>query len=358
MKKFMFLAVASALMFACSNDDVPSPGETNEEGAIVFELSAVNNLSNGMSTRTPVYSQEATQQVTRVSVYAFMSNGTDYLYTKTYDISGWSSGTTFKRYAVADADKLPAGTYKFLAVGRDASDMYTVTAPTAATKFGEMMASITASGNESEIFAGSADAQVLDQGGSRVSIEMTRKVAGILGYFKNVPQTLNGSTVATLRLTASNSNQQVNLTNGVGINTAIASYDIMNIDLTTQAVSNGVYVGNDLSGQGVVKVANSQLGGTFYIPVSGITLTLGLYDASGTVIKQWSVEDSSNSNATVFNIMANHFYSLGMKAQAGNVNGGTGDPGDDDAPVDLLTDQNIVITISPAWELIHDLVIQ
>ena len=30
----------------------------------------------------------------------------------------------------------------------------------------------------------------------------------------------------------------------------------------------------------------------------------------------------------------------------------------DDAPVDLLTDQNIVITISPAWELIHNLVIQ
>ena len=83
-----------------------------------------------------------------------------------------------------------------------------------------MLASIVNSGDESEIFAGSADAEVMAQGGTRVSIEMTRKVAGVLGYFKNVPQVLNGSTVKYLRLKVSNSNQQVNLTNGVGINTA------------------------------------------------------------------------------------------------------------------------------------------
>ena len=47
-----------------------------------------------------------------------------------------------------------------------------------------------------------------------------------------------------------------------------------------------------------------------------------------------------------------------MKAQAGNVNGGTDDPGDDDDPIDLLTDQNIVITISPSLELFHNLIIQ
>lgn len=356
MKKLMFLALASMFMFACSNEDESTPQVNNEEGKIVFELATVNNLTNGGVTRGPVYSQEATQHVTRVSVYAFKQSGADYLYVKTFDISGWSDGTTFKRYAVPDGEKLTAGVYKFLAVGRDASDMFTVTSPTAATKYVEMIASITASGNENEIFAGSADAEVLDQG-ARVSIEMTRKVAGVLGYFKNVPQTLNGSTVKYLRLSISNSNQQVNLTNGVGINTAVAAYNLIDMDLSGQAVSNGVYVGNDLSGQGVVKVANSQLGGSYYMPVSGVSMTLGLYDAGNTAIKTWVVADS-NGGAQVFNILANHFYSLGMKAQAGNVNGGTPDPGDDDAPIDLLTDQNIVITISPAWELIHNLVIQ
>lgn len=131
------------------------------------------------------------------------------------------------------------------------------------------------------------------------------------------------------------------------------------MDLSGQAVSNGVYVGNDLSGQGVVKVPNSQLGGSFYMPVSGVSMTLGLYDASGTAIKEWTVSDTNSSGATQFNLMANHFYALGVKGATGSVDGGTpGNPGDDDAPVDLLTDQNIVITISPAWELIHNLVIQ
>ena len=222
-----------------------------------------------------------------------------------------------------------------------------------------MLATIMNSGDESEIFAGSADAEVMAQGGTRVSIEMTRKVAGVLGYFKNVPQVLNGTTVKYLRLKVSNSNQQVNLTNGVGINTAATPYNIIDMDLSGQAVSNGVYVGNDLSGQGVVKVPNSQLGGSFYMPVSGVSMTLGLYDASGTAIKEWTVSDTNSSRATQFNLLANHFYALGVKGATGSVDGGTpGNPGDDAAPVDLLTDQNIVITTSPAWELIHTLVIQ
>lgn len=211
-----------------------------------------------------------------------------------------------------------------------------------------MMATIAQSGNESEIFSGTTTAQVLDKG-SRVSIEMTRKVAGVLGYFKNVPQILDGKTVTFLRLSASNSNQQVNLTNGVGVNTSPAAYNIIDLNLSGQTVTNGIYTGNNLSAQGVVKVANSQLSGSYFMPVSSVTLTLGLYEANGNAIKTWSVKDTGG--VTTFNILANHFYSLGMKVQAGNVNGGTDDPGDDDDPIDLLTDQNIVITISPCLEL-------
>lgn len=348
--------MASAFLFACSESDDPSPVVDNSipEGSVVFDISAVNKLNNGMS-RGNVYSQEATQHVTRVSVYAFSNNGSDYVYTKTYDISGWSDGTTFKRYVVAEGDKLPAGDYKFLAVGRDATDQFTVTSPSAGQSYSSMMATIAQSGNESEIFSGTTTAQVLDKG-SRVSIEMTRKVAGVLGYFKNVPQILDGKTVTFLRLSASNSNQQVNLTNGVGVNTSPAAYNIIDLNLSGQTVTNGIYTGNNLSAQGVVKVANSQLSGSYFMPVSSVTLTLGLYEANGNVIKTWSVKDTGG--VTTFNILANHFYSLGMKVQAGNVNGGTDDPGDDDDPIDLLTDQNIVITISPAWELIHNLIIQ
>lgn len=358
MKKLMFFAVASMFLFACSGDDEKTPEIDNGNAQITFELTTSSKQDNGAVTRSPIFSQEATNHVTQVNVYAFKSNGTDYMYVKTFNISGWTDGTTFKRYVVADTAKVPAGDYKFLAVGRDATDMYTVTTPDANTTFGAMSASVTAAGNESEIFAGWAETEVMDQG-SRVNVEMKRKVAGVLGYFKNVPQSLNGLTVRYLKLTASNTNLQVNLSTGAGLTPAPlpGTYDIMNIDLIGQPVVDGVYTGNDLSSQGVAKVANSQLGGTYLIPVSGVTLTLGLYDASNTVIKTWTVKDS-NGGASSFNIAANQFYSLGTKVQAGSTTGGTPDPGDDDSPVDLLTDQNIVVTITPAWDLIHNLIIQ
>ena len=361
MKKWMFFIAASMFAFAfasCSDEDDSTQSVVPEKGLVTFEISTVNELSDGI-TRAPLYSQEASQHVTRVSVYAFryVSASSAYLYEKTYTVAGWSDGTSFKRFAIPDDDKLPAGTYKFLAVGRDASDLFSVTSPTASTTYGDMLATITNTGEESEIFSGSADATITAQG-ARVSIEMTRKVAGILGYFKNIPQQMNGRTVQYLRLSVSNSSQQVNLTSGTGLNTTSNSYNIINIDLYGQNVVNGVYTGNDLSSQGVVKVNNSQLAGAFYLPVSGITMTLGLYDAAGNAIKEWIVKDS-NGNATTFDILANHFYALGTKGVAGSTNGGTpGDTGDDDNPIDLLTDQNIIISITPAWSLIHNLTIQ
>lgn len=355
MKKLIFLSMASLFMFACSdNEDSPTGGTDGPQGNVTFEIAAVANLNNGF-TRGNVYSQEATQHVTRVSVYAFQNTGSDYVYAKTYEIPGWTDGTAFKRYVVAPADTLPPGDYKFLAVGRDETDMFTVTDPAPSGKYSDMLAIIANSGDETELFAGTATMPVLENG-SRISIEMTRQVAGVLGYFKNIPQVLNGVTVRYLRLGTSNVNQQVNLTTGAGINTVPTSYNIIDMDLSGQPVENGLYTGNDLSAQGVVKVANSQLSGSFLIPVSGVQLTLGLYDTNGNPLKTWTVKESSG--AATHNIEANHFYALGIKAQAGNVNGGTADPNDDDDPIDLLTDQNIVITISSAWELIHNLVIQ
>ena len=82
MKNVVFLSVMSLLMFAaCSEDDSKAPVE-NEYGAVTFELSAVNEIEGGAVTRSPIYSQEAVQHVTQVNVYAFKSNGTDYLFEK------------------------------------------------------------------------------------------------------------------------------------------------------------------------------------------------------------------------------------------------------------------------------------
>lgn len=351
----MYLFAASMFMFACSESDDAVPQAPESNAAITFDLSAVSKAEG--NTRTPVYSQEASQHVTRVTIYAFKNDGSgNYMYQQQYTPAGWTDGMTFMRYEVPTANQVAPGDYMFLAVGRDAVDMYTIASPTVGvTTFPMMTATVAASGNESEIFAGSASATVTQEGGTRVSIPMTRQVAGVLGYFKNIPQAINGVTVQFLRLSVSNSNQTVNLATGAGVNSAVAAYNIIDMDLSAQPVVDGIYTGNDLSGQGVATLPMSQLGGAFLIPVSGVTMILGLYDALGNPIKTWTVMDGAAANTS---ILANHFYSLGTKKMAGNTTGGTGLPGDVDAPIDLLYDQNIVITINPAWDVIHNLVIQ
>lgn len=355
MKKIILMAVVSMMMAACSDG---KDGLSDPESGQVFELSAVNEPTKGVLARSrPLYSQEAVQEVERVNIYVFQNNGTDYIYLKTYNVPNWTKGSTFMRFTVPDNEKLAAGDYEFLLVGREATDNYTLTSPVAGTtKIGEMMATITAPGNESEIFAGLQAAMVTSEG-VRVSMQMTRKVAGVLGYFKNVPAMLNNTTVKYLRLTVSSADTQVGLANGVGAVPTGVAYNIINADLSGQTVTaEGVYSGNDLTAQGVVKVANSQLFGRFLLPVGSVTLSLGLYDASNNLLKAWTVVDGASST---LNLIANHFYSLGRKVSKGDTTGGgTPDTGDDDSAIDLLKDQVIVLSIDPSWNTIHNLVIQ
>lgn len=85
-------------------------------------------------------------------------------------------------------------------------------------------------------------------------------------------------------------------------------------------------------------------------------MTLGLYDVNNVALKTWKVMDG---NSETFNILANNFYALGQKVAKGDTTGGgTPDTGDDDAPVDLLKDQVIAITINPNWAQFHNLTIQ
>lgn len=352
MRNFMLLATAVLLMSACSNDDTPAPVPDNQTGKISFEISAVEQLD--VTTKSPVYSQENVQHITDVKVYAFKQTGADFLYVKTYDITGWSDGTDFKRYAVNDADMLTPGTYQFVAVGRNNPNLFTITTdPT--TKYQDFKATITASGNESELFSGSASSVIVDDG-NRVNISMTRQIAGILGYFKNVPQQYKNTTVKYLRLTVTNANKAVSLVTGVGSDPLASSFRLIDVDLTTQSVQNDVYTGNDL-GSSIIKLPNTQLNGLFLMPVNAVSMTLGLYDANGNALKEWVVNDTGN--LPVFNISPNHFYSLGMKTKTNSTDGGTpGDPSDDDNPIDLMTDQNISITILPNWTLIHNMTIQ
>lgn len=352
MKKNIFIFFLSIAFIACSNDEnVPDAGQ-NPKG-LVFEIAAKTQL-NETKAGTPVYSQDSSQNIARISILAFKHNGTDFYYTKTYEISDWIVGSTFKSYTVPEADKLPEGNYSFLAIGRDSTDLYQITTPViGTTTIGNITATIAASGDEYEIFSGTTQDSVYTEG-TRVELTMTRRIAGILGYFKNVPQVLNGQTVRYLKLTANAGNKEMFVANGSGLSRD-TGYDIINIDLSSQTVVNGIYTGNDLTSAGVVKLPNSQLAGAYMFPILNLILTVGLYDENNIAIKTWQVSEGAS---TTLNFLSNHFYSLGVKKKPDTTTGGTTDPTDDDSAIDLLQDQVITISIDPAWNTIHQLDIQ
>lgn len=344
---------ACLFAWSCADDDQIQVVDESAKG-LSFELNAVAGMQIGTRAGAPLYSQEASQKVTRVSVYAFKKSGDHFLFAKSFTVPGWTVGTTSIVYAVAENDKLSPGEYKFLAVGRDASDNFTLTTPTVdTTTIEEMYAAITNSGDEYEVFADVKEATVTDAG-TRVSLNMTRKVAGILGYFKNVPQILNTKTVKFLRLSISASDKSVNLATGVGAQPS-AGYNIFNMDLSGQTVSNGYYTGNDLSGAGVIKLTNSQLMGSYLMLVSSVSMTLGLYDDTNAALKEWSVR---NSSVASFDVLANHFYSLGVKTSTTSTNGGGGEGATPDNAIDLSVNDEITISITPGWAVIHNLTIQ
>ncbi len=351
MKKFIALSAMMALLAsACSKPDDTPPVEA---GNISFEITA-----STLTRTSPFYSQETSLLVTNVNVYAFLNDGDDnYLYAQTFTIPNWDAGLDFARYTIPTGEKLPVGTYKFLAVGRNsASDGYALTTPltVGTTRYEEMAATVSAPGLEGDIYAGNEESVVTTEG-TRVVITMTRKVAGILAYFKNVPQEIGETTVRYLRLTMSTAQRTVNLSTGLGSNVAASlPYNVIDIDLEGQSVDNGVYEGVAIAN--IQKLPFTQLAGTFVIPVTGATFTLGLYDEGDVALKTWNVQLSSVSPIS---LVANNLYSLGKKVKAGSTNGGTPtDPSDDDAPVDLMVDQSMALTISPNWDAVKYLTIQ
>ena len=355
MRKMIWIAVVSVMLFACSDgkDDL-----SFLEGGQVFELTAIIKPTKGALARSrSSYSREAMQEVERVSIYVFQKNATDCVYLKTYNMPGWTEDNTFMRFTVPDNDKLAAGDYEFLVVGREAIDHYTLTTPVAGrTKIGDMTALVTTPGNESEIFAGLQAATITSEG-VRVNMEMTRKVAGVMGYFKNVPAILNHTPVKYLRLIVSSAGAKVELANGVGIDPVGTAYSIIDEDLSGQAVTaEGVYCGNDLTARGIVKLANSQLFGKFLLPVGSVTMTLGLYDADNNPLKTWTVVDGASST---LNFTADRVYSLGRKICQNDTTGGyIPESGENDFAVDLLKEQVITLATDSNWNTLHYLVIQ
>ena len=258
-----------------------------------------------------------------------------------------------------------------------------------------------------------------------VAVTLHRQVAGSFGYFSNVPAKVGEKTAATLRLVVRGKNDKLTFNNfnssftaagatGSTIKYCVNGSTSTGAALTTDAKFNNNEDGYvlysidlktwfphlDENGDGVLNaqdaswkrpddvktqvVKGSVFGSNFVIPFKYTegknTMELQLLDAAGDIIKHWTVSipeadvntDATNGNvadvnASIFNVVRNHMYNLGVKTSTGTTttpdpSNPTPDPDPDpkptpdpgkDEPEDLTKSQNLILKVNDNWEAIH-----
>ena len=384
MKKNYFamaiLACGLLTFSACSNDDAFNEDETNVTAGETRNVELTFNFSvnSGEQTRggRPLYSSEALQQVNAMKVYVFKASGDDYLYSEEINGNNFgfnnstAQGTESHSYTLTK--NLTDGKYKFLAVGYEEGYGTTFKAltMTPTTKLSELLLELNAGKNADEVFSGVSDAVTVSETSKsfNVGVKLNRVVAGILGYFKNVPyQIENGGKMVQVKHVLVNvikKGTSAKLADRTA-NEVEDKYTIIDIDMNgySQDGDNNWYAVAAKTGE-VATVANSVLQGAYSLPIAAVassnTLEVVLTgDDKSTALKTFKVKDVDSYD---FAINANHFYSLGQKKTNDDTNGGDPDPDpepdDNDDPIDLSKDQIITITVNANWNTIHDLEIE
>lgn len=260
-----------------------------------------------------------------------------------------------------------------------------------------------------------------------LDVTLHRQVAGSFGYFSNIPARVNGKDAKTLRLVVRDKNDKLTFNNfnssftaagatGSTIKYCVNGSTSTGAPLATDAKfkdgSNGYvlysidlnewFKNGDTNHDGLLTeedgwthadifknttlVKGSVFGSNFVIPFAltpeKSTMELQLLDAKNNIIKTWTVSipaadvntDATNGNVadaspSIFNVVRNHMYNLGVKTSNGTTTDpdpnkpdpdpnkpdpDKPDPGKDE-PEDLTKSQNLILKVNDNWEAIHKL---
>lgn len=355
------------ILFACSPDEMPTDKE--EKGNVTLLIKAGSETS----TKTTLGSSANLQHVEKVFLYVFSGTNDAAIYMLTKEIPWSAPGEvsfhpTSRTYSI----NLAPGNYTFLAVGLDDKSGTTYNLPGIITTGITLSAAKArlASGKtktdiaSSELFAGYVIApDVQKNGNAEITINLLRRVSGIIGWFSNVPYKLpdltNGTIVSkmTVELFA-------NQYKSIALKKTVASdYGEIPFSDNENRMNNKVVLEYDLTGYTqtagknyynvtAVNTQNILQAGSYLLPIKApasamATLTLRFYDKTGTEISGTSrsvklVSSTSDGGITstadtiTFSIEANQLYSLGTNVAPINL-----DPG-------VIDD--IVIAVNPWWE--------
>lgn len=420
-KYFMSVAALAGMMSlaACSSDDIVSPADNDVQTIQIAVASTGDKATRGRDLN----SEEPDQKIENVTVvirnkatntvvYQTIINDWD-TKSKPYTENGHGRECTLK---LEGADRLNAGEYTITAVGYTAADFKDNTNTIeSATKGkvvpGNFTAEVPDDKAAQEAFAGESSIKLLeDHAAINPSVTLHRQVAGYYGYFTSIPVEVNSKKVTDVRLVARSKNMKLTYGNfnssftttnkdimyvvngsepatikdakfkGSADNDAYTLYNIKVTDWFTQGDMNkdGILDEKDegwknpLTTKGYLTTQKGTIfAGGFAVPFAATdaaTLELQLLDASGEILKSWTVAMATPQPTgqgvdgvaltvpeTVqnFSFFRNHMYTLGKKVDNTDKPGTT----TPDEPEPLDKSQSMILRVNDNWEVINRMTI-
>lgn len=404
---------------ACSSDDIVSPADNDVQTIKI----AVASTGDKSTRSRDLNSEEPGQNIENVAVVIRNKATNAVVYQKV--ITNWNLETVSKPYTdnghgrectlkLEGDDRLNAGEYTITAVGYTAADFKDNTNTIeSATKGkvvpGNFTAEVPDDKAAQEAFAGESSINLLENHAAiNTSVTLHRQVAGYYGYFTSIPVKVNNKTVTNVRLVARSKNTKLtygnfnsNFTttndkimyvvngsepattkdakfNGSAENDAYTVYNIKVDEWFTTGDTNkdGILDEKDdwtnaLAGKGYLTYQKGTIfAGGFAVPFAAAndaTLELQLLDASGEILKSWTVamataqptgqdvEKATLPAETVqnFSFFRNHMYTLGKKVDNTDKPGTT----TPDEPEPLDKSQSMILRVNDNWEVINRMTI-
>lgn len=399
---------------ACSSDDIVSPADNDVQTIKI----AVASTGDKSTRSRDLNSEEPAQNIENVAV-VIRDKANTVVYQKV--ITDWKAASSIytdnghgREYTLKleKGQRLKAGEYTITAVGYTAGDFKSNTIVDATEgKFpGNFTAEVADNKAPQEAFAGESSIKLLeDYAAINPSVTLHRQVAGYYGYFTSIPFKVNNKTVTNVRLVARSKNTKLtygnfnsNFTttndkimyvvngsepattkdakfNGSAENDAYTVYNIKVTDWFTQGDMNNDGIldekdegwKNALADNGYLTTQKGTIfAGGFAVPfaaTTAATLELQLLDASGEILKSWTVEMAAaqptgqdvdkvalpTETTQNFSFFRNHMYTLGKKVDNTDKPGTT----TPDEPEPLDKSQSMILRVNDNWEVINRMTI-
>lgn len=402
---------------ACSSDDIVSPADNDVQ---TIKIAVASTGDKSMRSRD-LNSEEPAQKIENVAV-VIRNKATNAVVYQTI-INGWNTKSNIytdnghgREYTLKleAAKRLNAGEYTITAVGYTAADFKnnTIENATSGVVAGNFTAEVADGKAAQEAFAGESSINLLeDHAAINTSVTLHRQVAGYYGYFTSIPVKVNNKDVTNVRLVARSKNTKLTYGNfnssftttndkimyvvngsepaitkdakfkGSADNDAYTVYNIKVDEWFTQGDTNNDGIldekdegwKNPLTAKGYKTYQEGTIfAGGFAVPFAAVdaaTLELQLLDASGEILKSWTVEMATAQTAgqgvdgvalTVpettqnFSFFRNHMYTLGKKVDNTDHKPGTTTP---DQPEPLDKSQSMILRVNDNWEVINRMTI-